>query len=199
VSSARNIDLFCTHLRCSLILQSTVSLNIHNRCQAINLASPVYFMHGGRWDVIPDQEIDGNAVMRNHLELEPGQDMLGGALVYRVQTKQCTEYDKIDQDESKHIWLLVAWRGEYAKGLHVHALLIEHNKKLDEDRLRRLHRKHWHLFDTQANSTRGNWMLDDTTMLVTTIRETNGGYRWDIFISERTKHNVKEEKIKALI
>jgi hypothetical protein len=167
----------------SLALRLPVLLNIHNRCQDINLTSPVYFIHGGRWHTVPDQEIDANAVMQNCLELDAGQDILEGALVYRVQRKHAESA----QDESKQIWLLVAWNGEYTKGLDVRALLVEHNKRLDEVRLKRLYQRRWPLLREQANTTKSNWALDDTTMLKTTIKVMSGGYRWDIFISEEKK------------
>jgi hypothetical protein len=164
----------------SLALQSLVSLNVHNWCQDINLTSPVYFIHGGRWHVVPDQEIDANAVMQNRLEFDVKRDILEGVLVYRIQGKHVESA----QDESKHIWLLVAWNREYTKGLDVCALLVENNKQLDEDRLKKLYQSHWPSLGEQAKS---NWTLNDTTMLKTTIRVMNGGYRWDIFISEEEK------------
>jgi hypothetical protein len=69
-------------------------------------------------------------------------------LVYRIQRKHVG----FAQDESKHIWLLVAWGGEHIKGLHVCALVVEHNKRLDEDRLKRLHQKYWSLLEEQFNA-----------------------------------------------
>jgi hypothetical protein len=158
-------------------------LNIHNQCQNIHLLSPVYFIHGGKWHVVLDQEIDANVVMRKHLKSYSGEDILEGALVYRIQRKHVESA----QDESKCIWLLVAWNGEYTKGLHVCALLVEYNKNLNEDRLRRLCQKRRPLLKAQANVTKSNWTLDDTTMLTTTIEMTNEGYGWDIFISEERK------------
>jgi hypothetical protein len=164
-------------------LRSLVSLNIHNLCKDINLISPVYFIHGGKWPIVPDQKIEVNAVMRNYPEFDSGQDILEGALVYRIQRKRA----EFVQEDSKHVWLLVAWHHERAKGLHVCALLVEHNKQLDVDRLKRLCQKHWPLLKARANVTKGNWALNDTTMLTTTIRITNRGYRWDVFISEERK------------
>jgi hypothetical protein len=167
----------------SLALRLPVLLNIHNQCQDISLTSPVYFMNGGKWHVVPDQEIDFDNVMRNLLEFDPGQNILEGTLVYKIQKKHAESA----QDESKRIWLLVAWNGEYIKGLDVCALLVEHNERLDEDRLRRLYQKRWPLLKTRVNTTKSNWTLDDTAMLSTTIRAMNGGYRWDVYISEERK------------
>jgi hypothetical protein len=78
----------------------------------------------------------------------------------------------------------------------VRSLLTEHNKKLDENKLRKLHQKHWHLFNTQDNSTKSNWILNDKTTLTTTIKETNGGYGWDIFVSEGIKYNDEKENFR---
>jgi hypothetical protein len=164
----------------SLALQSLVSLNVHNWCQDINLTSPVYFIHGGKWRVVPKQEVDAAAVMQNCLEFEAKRDILEGALVYRVQRKHAESA----QDESEQIWLLVAWYGEHTKGLHVHALLVEYNKRLDEDKLKKLYQKH---LPSLREKTKSNWTLNDTTKLTTTIRIMNGGYRWDIYISEEEK------------
>jgi hypothetical protein len=158
-------------------------LNIHNWCQSINLTSPVYFIHGGKWNVAPNQKIYVNAVIQNRLEFDVGQDILEGALVYRLQRKRA----KSTRDESEHNWLLVVWNGEHRKGLHIHALVIEHNKRLDEDKLRELYQKHWSLLKARANATGGSWTLNDATKLSTTIEVTNGGYRWDVFISEERK------------
>jgi hypothetical protein len=166
----------------SLTLQSLVSLNIHNQCQNISLTSPVYFIRGGKWRVAPDREIDVNAVMQNHIEFDAGQDILEGFLAYRIQRKHADS----NQSELKRIWLLVALHGDQTKGLHVHALVVEHNKRFDKDRLKRLYKKHRYLLKTRANITKSNWVLDDTTML-TTFEIMNGGDRWDIFISEEKK------------
>jgi hypothetical protein len=166
-------------------------LNVHNQYQDINLTSPVYFIHGGRWHVVPDQEIDVNAVMREHIEFGSGQDILEGALVYRIQRKHA-ESDKSAQDRSKSVQLLVAWHVEHTKGLDVCALLVEHEKELDEDKLRKLYQKYWHSLKTSINPTGINRLLYDATVLGITVKIMNGGYRWDIFIAEKIKNNVEK-------
>jgi hypothetical protein len=182
VSRIRNVDAFL--LICiSLILRSPVLLNIHNQCENINLISPAYFIHGGKWHVVPSQKIDVNDLMSNRLEFDSGQDILEGALIYRLQRRH-TESPKPAQDESKHIQLLVAWRVEPTKESYVCALLVEHDKELDGDKLRRLQQKHWHRLDAWFNSIRSSWLLDITTVLKTAVIVMNEGYRWDIFISE---------------
>jgi hypothetical protein len=176
----------------SLTLQSPVSLSIHNQYQDINLISPVYFTHDGKWNTAPDQEINVNAVMRNLLEVDPGQNILEGALVYRIQKKH-VKSDKSAQYELKCIQLLVAWRIEYTRELRVRALLVEHDNEFnwDEDKLKKLHQKYWRLLKTRVDPIENNWLLHDTTVLKTTIKVVNGGYRWDIFISEGAEDNIE--------
>jgi hypothetical protein len=103
-------------------------------------------------NVAPDQEIDADAVMQIRLGLDARQNILEGTLIYRVQRKHAESA----QDESKHIWLLIAWNGEYAKVLHVCALLIEHNKKLNEDRLRKLYQICWPSLKARVNTIQSN-------------------------------------------
>jgi hypothetical protein len=165
----------------SLALQSLISLNIHNQCQDIKLISPVYFIHGGKWRAALDQRIDVNTVMKNCVEFDAKQDTLEGALAYKIQ------HVGSDQDESKHHWLLIAWHSEYTSGLHVCALVVEHNKQIDKDRLRKLYQKRWHSLNAQVNATGDNWILNDTTKLATIMNVTNGGYKWNLSISEETK------------
>jgi hypothetical protein len=171
----------------SLALQSPALLNIHNRCQDIHLTSPVYFTRGEKWHIVPDQEINADAVMVNHLEFDSGRDILEGILTYRL--RRHVKSDKLI--ESKNIQLLVAWYGGYTEGLHVRALLVEHDKEFnwDEGKLRRLHQKYWHLLDVLDNTTGIGWLLSDATMLATTVKAMNSKYRWDIFISEGGQDN----------
>jgi hypothetical protein len=150
-------------------------------------------MHGGRWHVAPVHGIDVNAVMRNYIEFDSGQDILEGALVYKIQRKHI-ESGKLIQDESKSIQLLVAWHADHTRGLDVRALLVEHDKKFnwDEDKLRKLHQKYWHSLKSWVNPIGSNWLLNDATVLATPVKAMNGGYRWDIFISKGTKNNIKK-------
>jgi uncharacterized protein YeeX (DUF496 family) len=129
--------------------------------------------------------------MRNRIEFNSEQDILEGILVYRVQ-RQLTESNKLILDESKNIQLLVAWSGEYTKELHVYVLLVEHGKEFnwDKDKLRQLHQKYWQLLKERIHPIRSNWMLDDAAVLATIIKTMNGGYRWDIFISERIEDKI---------
>jgi hypothetical protein len=172
----------------SLALHLPIPLYIHNWCQDIYLTSPVYFIRGGRWYVVPNQRIHIDAIMQSCLGFNVGQDVLEGALAYRLQEK----YAKSDQDKLSHIWFVVAWHGEHTKGLRIHTLLVKHNEELNEYKLKELYRKRWPLLE-KANITRGHWLLDDTTTLETTIKVMHKGHRWDIFISGRINYHIKRE------
>jgi hypothetical protein len=146
-------------------------------------------MRGGEWYTVFDQEIGSRDVMMNRLEFSSEQDILEGILVYKIQ-RQHAESDESIQDESKCIQLLVAWHVEHTKGLHVRALLVEHDKEFnwDEDKLEQLHQKYWHSLDAWVHSDGGNWILDDESVLTLPVALTNGGYKFEIFISEEKKY-----------
>jgi hypothetical protein len=183
----------------SLALQSPVSLNIHNQCQDINLIYPVCFVHGGKLHVAPDQEINIDAVMKNYLEPNTGQNALEGTLVYRIQRKHAGS-DEFVRNEPKQIQLLVVWHTEHKRYSNIRAVLVEHDKELDEDKLKELYRKCWQPLRVWVSPTKNNWLLDDTTVLETTITEMNEGYGWDIFISEKsTDDYVKQIDIRASV
>jgi hypothetical protein len=170
----------------SLVLQSPILLNIYNGCLYINLISPVYFIHGGKWHVVPDPRIDVMVAMQNRLEFNSGQNILEGALVYEIQRKN-TGSGGFIQNESRSIQLLVAWHIEYTKGLEVRALLVEHDNNFnwDEDKLRRLYQTCWHPLDAWGDFITSDWLLNDAIVLAAAVYVRNGGYRWDIVICER--------------
>jgi hypothetical protein len=171
----------------SLVLRSPISLSIHNRCKDVHLTSLVNFIRGGEWHAVPDQGIDANVIMRNRIELDYEQDILEGALIYKIQRK----HTKSARDESKYIQLLVAWRVEHTKGLDTRVLLVEHDDELDEDKLRRLHQNCWHLLDTWVDPIKNEWLLNDGEKLKTEVKAMNGGYGWDISISEEVGYDDK--------
>jgi hypothetical protein len=148
-------------------------------------------MNGGKWHIVPDQEINANAIMRYRLEFDSGQDILEGALLYKIQRQQHTEADRPARGESKHIQLLVVWHVKYTEVLYVHTLLVEHGRKLDKDKLKRLYQKYWHLLDPWVSSTEIDWLLDDASILKTRVNVMNEGYRCDIFISEGTEDDIE--------
>jgi hypothetical protein len=137
--------------------------------------------------------MDDVAIMKNYLEFDSGHDILEGALVYRIQRKQHTKSDGFTQDGSKIIQILVTWRIEYTEGLHVCALLVEYDKEfnLNEDKLRGLYQKYWYVLKGRLNPIGINWLLDDETVLKTTVKVMNGGYKWDVLISEGEEDGIE--------
>jgi hypothetical protein len=191
VSGIESIYIYVLIYVVSLTFQLPVSFNIFNLCQNIDLISPVYFIYGGRWHSVSSRETGGAIIMRNILEFNSEEDMLEGALVYRAQRRQHTKSNKLIQDELKRIQLLVAWRIERRGGVHVRALLVEYDKELDKDKLRKLHQKYWHLLKAQIHPIGNNWVLNNTSVLMTTVNVMNGGYTWDIFISEEERYAIQ--------
>jgi hypothetical protein len=88
--------------------------------------------------------------VENCIEFDFGQHILKGSLVYKIQRKH-TNVAKSSHDESKYIQLLITWHVEHTKDSHVRALLVEHNSELDEDKLKRLYQKYWHLLNTRVD------------------------------------------------
>jgi hypothetical protein len=70
-------------------------------------------------------------------------------------------------------------------------LIVKHDKKLDEIGLRKLYQVNANTLDAQVDFIGSNWLLDDATVLKTTVSVMNGGYKWDVFISEGIKDNVE--------
>jgi hypothetical protein len=172
-------------------LQSPISFNLHNQCKDINLISPVCFIHGGKWHAVPDQKIGVNDVMRNRVEFDSGQNTLEGALIYKIQKRHNSKFDKYSQDESEDTQLLVAWRVRRGAEPIICVLLVEHDSELDEDKLRRLYQKCWNSLEKQVDFIGSNWLLDDTTSLETTVKVINGGCTLSIFISEEMGDDIE--------
>jgi hypothetical protein len=179
-------DAYAVLICISLALKLPVLLSIHNQCQCINLLSPVHFMYGGKWHIVPDQEIDANTVMRNCIEFDSGQSVPNGALVYRIQRRHA-ESDKIIQDESKNLQLMLTLGGKYASEFNVRVLLVEHDKEFNQNEIWTLCEKYWILLNLRPIFIRSTWLLDDATMLTTTVKAMDGGYGWNVFISEARK------------
>jgi hypothetical protein len=184
VSTVRNVDFSVLTCVVSLILRSPILPSIYNLCRNINLTSPVYFVHGGKWNVTPNQKIHAGSVMKNRVRFDFGQDLLDGVLIYRIQRRHMN-FDDEDEDELT-CQLLIAWHVEHTKRLDVRVLVVKHDEfDWNGDKLKQLYQKCWQPLSVLANSIGSNWLLDDTTVLETMIKTMNEGYRWDIFISER--------------
>jgi hypothetical protein len=172
----------------SLTLKLPVTLKIHNQSQNINLASPVYFNLNGKWHVAPDSEIGVNAVMESSLESnpdslsatesDPEEDTMNGALIYKIQ-RQNAKFSRAED-----VYLLVIWRVKGAEEPSIYALLIEYKDRITKAKMKRICRVYWSSIEAMVNPTRGDWRLDDATMLTTRVKVVNGGYRWDIFVSD---------------
>jgi hypothetical protein len=121
------------------------------------------------------------------------------------------------ENTSTSIQLLVMWGPsvKYKNGFSVRALLIKHDDAIiwDEDKLKDLHSMHLaqlnkgihvdvsnefkdiNFFTSNGNpfAIEDTWMLDDATVLMTTLKWNGGSYTFEITISEGTrKHDSME-------
>jgi hypothetical protein len=192
--------LMCT---VSLTLHGVMDVAVHNQYPDIELASPVYFCNRGVYNEYPVERTDIGAMLK--IDFSFGLDKLpGGILMYEVRRKGNTESDHQSstdatsiegvEDTPKTMRLLVVWKIEHFGEARAHIVLVEHDKELewDEDRLSELHQKCWYSLNAWIDPARNNWLLDDGAVLETTSKVMNGGYRWDIFISEGDIVNVRK-------
>jgi hypothetical protein len=162
----------------------SVKLNIHNQCSNIGLLSPTYATHG--WlecHKPPAYKVCAGDTMRSSFIIK-SDDASYGVLIYNLQGKQVHESTEIIGDASSTVQLLVIWRIFESKELYGDVLLVEHDKKLDEDDLRELYSKNFDRFRLCPNSTMETWSLDNNVALRTIFRIMNEDYILDITISE---------------
>jgi hypothetical protein len=68
---------------------------------------------------------------------------------------------------------------------------VEYDKELDEDKLRRLCQKYWHLLKARIDPIGSEWILNDATVLTITVNVMRGGYKWNIFITEGERDSIE--------
>jgi hypothetical protein len=137
------------------------------------LVSPVYFGDNVIWLIPPDQKVDANAITNVSFEKDATKDRFASALLYKLQKRRHLESNTDNaatEGKSTSYQLLVMWgtRNKYKPSARV--LLIEHSNAitLDEDILKKLHIMYLpRLMDDKF--VRDTWLLDDTTVLVTTL------------------------------
>jgi hypothetical protein len=179
----------------SLSIQPSFKLNIHNQCSNVDLVSPTYATSDElECYRAPDHNVCvGGMTRAGFIIYKPGS-LSYIVLIYRLQRKQQHESTGISKDTSNISQLLVICKFSESQESYAGMLLVEHDKKLDwdEDKLKQLHQKYWHLLNVLVDPIRSDWLLNDKkTVLATTIKAMNGGYRWDIFISEEERNNAE--------
>jgi hypothetical protein len=174
---------------------------IHNQCSDFELIPSAYF---GRNTILlgsPDQKVDANSMTRTSFGKHVISDEFAGALICKLQRKKYLEYNDqpnenntSTEDTSTSLQLLVIWGSNDEYRFSVRALLIKHSNTItwNEDILEKLHSMY--LFLCRNNDiVEDTWLLDDTTILVTTFKL--GKDNDEITISEGTRKNDTREPL----
>jgi hypothetical protein len=168
-----------------------MEVTIDNRCSNIKLTSPIHFTKNTTCHVHFPQKVDSRNMTKVNFMTGIDEDTFGGALLYHLQREDNNEsvhqFDA-DKNVSTNTQLLVFWRCELNE-FYSFAVLIEHENTLiwNEDKLEEF----YHIYDRQYNiGFTFDWKifsLNDNTTLKVKCRQTHGGFKMNIFISEEKK------------
>jgi hypothetical protein len=157
----------------SLLIPSSLKLNIHNQCLNVSLAYPVYVTGDGlKCHRPPDYKVCAGDTVRSGFMIKKYSNESYGVLIYRLQRKQAHKSTEISEDTSSAAHLLVLWVIHKFNRSHTNVLLVEHEKEFIwiEDDLRKLYtRSHNHLMKYDS-TTRDTWIMDDNMMFKTSLK-----------------------------
>jgi hypothetical protein len=133
----------------------------------------------------PNHKTHAGEIMRSSF-MPKRNNVVGNALVCKLQRKQLHESTEISKDTSNVAHLLVIWRIYKYRRLYADVLLIECNKVFDwnKNNLDELCRKNANRFELSLFSITKTWSLDDNAALMTTFKTMNEDHILDITISE---------------
>jgi hypothetical protein len=198
-------------------LQLPACVIIHVQCLNIKLISPVYFSNGAVCPKLSDQQVEIGINENASFEIYTVQDEFEGALLFQlqfyptswfVQPRECiyhrmglrgnfgcqcgfvTTCTKVDEDETKYVQLLVAWRVKYSKPFS-YVALIEHTEEFtwDEDKLKGLYDKNYGWLKKYDDTQSDIWFIDDNMSLRTLSRveSLEGNFELNVVISDEER------------
>jgi hypothetical protein len=181
---------------------------VHNQCSDFELVSPAYFGYHVIWLRSPDQKVDANTVIRSSFGNDVAKDKFSCALLYKLQRKMGPKSnDQSNADNistegtSTSLQLLVIWKYnvKYKNRFFTRALLISHGNTIiwDEDTLKKLHYMYFALLRDDYN-IKDTWLLDDETVLMTTLKWKKDSCTFKITISEGTREDDSMEPLRVL-
>jgi hypothetical protein len=154
--------------------------------------------------------MDANTMTRASFGKSITNDDFVGVLIYKLQRKSGLESNvgnTSKEESSTSVQLLVILERKSWCGFSVRALLIEHSNTIawDEDKLRELYSMRYALLN-KCHLTENNdvirkyliedmWLLDDTTVLMTTSKQCRVNYVFEIAIYEGTKKDDTMEPL----
>jgi hypothetical protein len=177
----------------SLSLQLPSYVTIHNQCPNIELVLPVYFGNGAVCPKLSNQQTDVSTKMNASFEINPVQDELEGALLYKL--KRCPDIQhtmdistkEANEVEAKCTQMFIAWKVKGSKPF-VYVVLVEHAKEFtwDEDKLRKLYNMNHNRLKEYNSIMPDKWLMDDNMVLKTSfeVRGLKGNFELSISISE---------------
>jgi hypothetical protein len=176
-----------------LPIRPSVKLNIHNQCSNFDLVSPAYITHDrSECYRTPGHKVYAGDTMKSGFIIK-SNDVVDGALIYKLQRRQSHESTEIGDDISSAAQLLVVWRISEFKKLYADVLLVEHDERLDWNKykLGKLYRENIDQFKLYPVPVIETWLLDDNTALMTTFKIMDGGQLLNITISEVEEANYE--------
>jgi hypothetical protein len=212
VSANRTDNAFYRLDTASFILYYVLPVFFHNQCSDFELVSPVYFGHNMIWHTPPNQKVNANAATRADPKIDATELKFAGALIYKLQRKkhpnnQSNADSIFTEDTSTSLQLLVLWKCIH-RYFFVRALLIKHSDSItwNEDTLKKLHSMYLVLLYKgllidfrhilhEYYPIKDTWLLDDATVLMTTLKWKKRTNTLKITISEGTKEDDSMEPL----
>jgi hypothetical protein len=175
---------------------SEVKLVVHNQCSDFELISPAYFGRNVMWHAQPDQKVDVNNETRASIGIDIDKRGPASALIYRLQRKRHLESnDQSNTDntltrDTTSIQLLVIWGINYEHGFSMRTLLIKHSITItwNDDTLEKLYSMYLDLLRAD-HIIENTWLLDNTTVLMTTSKWKEEDHTIEITVSEGARKN----------
>jgi hypothetical protein len=173
---------------------------VHNQCSDFELISPEYFGHDKIQHILPDQKVNINAITRAAFRKELVRHDFTTALLYKLRRRSYNPNNPSDadniRDTSTSIQLLVIWRVDNNYKFYVNAMLIKHNNIItwDDNKLKKVYSMH-HTLQTYEHTIEDTWLLDDATVLMTTLKWGRTVRAIEITIAERAKEDYSMESL----
>jgi hypothetical protein len=133
--------------------------------------SPAYFGRNAIWHIPPEQKVDADAITRASFAKDIAKDEFESALIYRLQRRKNFEPNADNTSTSLQLLIIWGYNIKSENRLFVRVLLIKHSNTItwNEDTLERLHSMHLALLRND-HVVRDTWLLDDVTVLITTLK-----------------------------
>jgi hypothetical protein len=180
------------------------SVIIYNQCSDFELVSPEYFGRDITWHIPPDQKVDANTMTRVNFRDRVCKLSFATALTYKLQRKNShksnNQSSTDNTEDTSDLRLLVIWSTNYSQEFYVNVILIKYSNitAWDEDKTKIIDYMRNDITKRRGRRIEKTWLLDDTTVLVTTPRRREEECTLEITISEGIRKDNSIEPISAL-